>query len=170
MLIAMAGLPGSGKTTLAKRLATSLPAFRLDKDEVRAALFGSRVDYSNRQNDFCLQVMLGVAEVLFAQGEARIILDGRTFSQQQQVLDLKKAAEELAVPLHIIECVCADETARERLKQDEGHRAQNRSFDLYQQLQAQADPIPQPKLLLTTDVLELAQCVSAARDYLGVAR
>ena len=34
----MAGLPGTGKTTLARRLALALPAPHLDKDSVRAAV------------------------------------------------------------------------------------------------------------------------------------
>jgi predicted kinase len=39
MLIAMAGLPASGKSTLAARLASELAGVVLSKDQVRAALF-----------------------------------------------------------------------------------------------------------------------------------
>ena len=39
VLIAMAGLPGCGKTALAQRLAERLKAVVLDKDTIRAALF-----------------------------------------------------------------------------------------------------------------------------------
>jgi adenylylsulfate kinase len=39
MLIAMAGLPGTGKSTLANALANALGAAVLNKDRVRAALF-----------------------------------------------------------------------------------------------------------------------------------
>src|SRR5947209_2269421 len=39
MLIAMAGLPGTGKSTLARQMARALSGVVLDKDVIRAALF-----------------------------------------------------------------------------------------------------------------------------------
>src|SRR5690242_18237303 len=39
MLIAMAGLPGTGKSAIAARLAAELDAVALSKDDVRGALF-----------------------------------------------------------------------------------------------------------------------------------
>lgn len=58
MIIAMAGLPGVGKSTLARALAARLDAVVLDKDRIRASLFPpSHVDYSRDQDDFCIDVM-----------------------------------------------------------------------------------------------------------------
>ena len=39
MLIAMAGLPGTGKSTLATALADALPAVVLDKDKLRTGSY-----------------------------------------------------------------------------------------------------------------------------------
>ena len=62
MIVAMAGLPASGKSTVARLLATRLPAVLLDKDAVRGALFPSaEIDYSTAQDDLCVDVMLQVA-------------------------------------------------------------------------------------------------------------
>ena len=167
MLVAMAGLPATGKSAVAAKLEEALPGFRLDKDEVREALFRSRVDYSGAQNDFCLETMFGVAGYLLARGESFVILDGRTYAKRAQVEALKAAAKGVAAPLRIIECVCSDETARHRLTQAEGqHLAQDRTFELYRRIKAQADSIPEPKLVLDTDKLTLEGSVEQALSYL----
>ena len=52
MVVIMAGLPGSGKSTVARALAERLPATVLDKDVIRAALFApAHVEYSRVQDD-----------------------------------------------------------------------------------------------------------------------
>jgi predicted kinase len=82
MLILMAGLPGTGKSTLARALAADLGGTILNKDEIRAALFTPRdVEYSSEQDEFCMRVMLKVAGYLFRKDPGRkVFLDGRTFS------------------------------------------------------------------------------------------
>ena len=64
----MAGLPGTGKTTLAREVAEANFGPSLSKDEVRHALFSAdEIEYSSRQDDFCLQVMLETAGFLLEQ-------------------------------------------------------------------------------------------------------
>ncbi len=173
MWIMMAGLPGTGKSAMARRLIERLPrAVLLDKDAVRAALFApADIEYSTRQDDFCIQVMLQVAEYLWRRdGPRLVILDGRTFGRREQVDQVALAAERLGVPLRIIECVCADEMARQRLERDwaQGqHPAQNRTFALYRSLQAQWQPIEPAHLTLHTDG-DLDACVETALQYLAV--
>ena len=49
LLIAMAGLPGTGKSTLAAALAEALPAVVLDKDKLRAGLIPpDKIEYYPR--------------------------------------------------------------------------------------------------------------------------
>jgi predicted kinase len=171
MLIAMAGLPGTGKSTIARRLARDLPAIILDKDIIRAAIFGSEIEYSTRQDDFCMQIMLQTAEYILGEDPGKhVILDGRTFSHRYQIAACKQFADELGVPFRIIECVCADETARQRLERDaiEGrHLAANRSTDLYLSIKAHFEPIEEPKLMVDTDN-DLEQNVSRCLDYVRV--
>ncbi len=65
MLIAMAGLPGTGKSTLAERLKAELGAVVLNKDEVRAVLFPPPVlDYSAAQDDLCMAAIYAAAAAI----------------------------------------------------------------------------------------------------------
>jgi adenylylsulfate kinase len=155
MLIAMAGLPGTGKSTLARRLAQALPAIVLDKDAVRAALFPpSEIEYSTPQDDLCVDVMLKVAGYILARDARKhVILDGRTFSRRYQVDVVRAFAQDVGAALAFIECVCSDETVRQRLERDvaEGvHPAANRNFGMYLSVKARSEPIPGPKLVVDT--------------------
>jgi len=62
MIVLLAGLPGTGKSTLAANSAAHLDAAILSKDEIRQALFAPPdVEYSTAQDDFVLQIMLEAA-------------------------------------------------------------------------------------------------------------
>jgi adenylylsulfate kinase len=156
MLIAMAGLPGTGKSTLARRLAQELPAVLLDKDAVRAALFPpSEIEYSTPQDDLCVDVMLQVAGYLLAKDPRKhVILDGRTYSRGYQVETVRAFADNQGVACTFIECTCSDETVRRRLEKDIAvglHPAANRNYEMYLTIKAQAERIPGPKLVIDTD-------------------
>ena len=171
MLIIMAGLPGTGKSTIARQLALALPALILDKDSIRAALFPpERIEYATPQDDFCMGVMLQVAEYLLRQDPAtNVILDGRTFSRRYQVETVADLATRLRQPLRIIECICSDAAAQQRLTRDAAqgmHVASNRNFALYQAIKARVEPIERPKLIVNTDEelnATIAQCLQFLR-------
>ena len=169
MLVAMAGLPASGKSTVAVELSARLHAVLLSKDEIRAALFPSRlIEFSSRQDDFCIEIILQVARYILAKDpESIIIIDGRTFSKRAQIERIGAAANEFQTPLKIIECVCTDETARKRIEQDKGiHLAGNRDLELYLRLKSESDPIELPKLVLETDGVDLEENVREADWYI----
>ena len=153
MLILMAGLPGTGKSTLSRALATELRGTIIDKDQVRASLFSAPdIDYSTEQDDFCMAVMLKVAGYLFRKDPARIIfLDGRTFSQTYQLKRATGFAEAVGQPWRILECTCSESTARKRLSNDPNHVAANRNFDLYLQVKSRFEEITFPKTVIDTD-------------------
>ena len=164
----MAGLPGSGKSTLSRALAAALGGTVLDKDQIRAALFQPNdLEYSTEQDDFCMGIMLKVAGYIFRNDASRkIFLDGRTFSRRYQLDRATGFAEALGQSWRILECVCSQETARERLANDKvGHLAANRDFDLYLKVKAQFEEITVPKTVIDTDQ-PIEKCVELAKSVL----
>ncbi len=151
----MAGLPGTGKTTLARELVRHTQGALLGKDEIRAALFAPEdIEYSVEQDDFVMELMLKAARFLLQKIPARkVFLDGRPFSRRYQIDRVLEFARELAQPVAIIECICSDESARRRLDVDPDpmHPAHNRTFALYLEVRSRFEPITYPKTTINTD-------------------
>lgn len=167
----MAGLPGTGKSTLAARLAEALGGVVLSKDVVRAALFPPAVlDYSPAQDEIAMSAVYSAAGYVLARQPARpVFLDGRTFSKPGQFDAPAALAARYAVPLKVVECVCADEIARARLAADHAagrHPAGNRTPDLYTLSKAAAVPLTVERLTLDTGSLSPDECASRAIAYL----
>jgi adenylylsulfate kinase len=156
MIILMAGLPGTGKSTLARELAQQMNGRVLSKDEFRHSLFKpEEVEYSARQDDFCLQLMLETAGYLLSRDPAKIVfLDGRPFSRRYQIENVLAVATSLHQPWRILECVCSEETVRRRLEADAdggSHPAGDRNFQLYLEVKARFEAILHPKTVIDTD-------------------
>ena len=167
MLILMAGLPGTGKSTLSQALAAKLGGTVINKDELRAALFEpGDIEYSTEQDEFCMRVMLKVAGYLLRKDPARkVFLDGRTFSRRYQLDRATGYAQAIGQPWRILECICRDDTARQRLDHDRAHLAQNRDSHLYLEVKARFEEITFPKTVIDTD-LPLETCVQIAKTAL----
>jgi predicted kinase len=153
MLVLMAGLPATGKSTLSRALAAEVGGTVLGKDLIRAALFSEQdIEYSTQQDDFCMAVMLKVAGYLFRKDPSRMVfLDGRTFSQSYQLRRATGYAEAIGQQWRIIECECREDTARKRLAEHSSHPAANRDFNLYLEVRSRFQPITLPKIVIDTD-------------------
>jgi predicted kinase len=167
MIVVMAGLPGTGKSTLARGLAEALGGVVLNKDVLRADLFQKFVEYSTEQDDFVQDLMLRTGEYLLARHpELMVFFDGRTFSRTYQIKSVVDTADRLGTPWRIIECVCAERVAKKRIEKGRRHPAQNRTVELYLKIRDSFEPIECSKLAVDTSAgMDLA--LAEARAYLG---
>ncbi len=151
--VIFAGLPGTGKSTLARALADRLGAAILDKDRVRGALFPDALtDYSAEQDQLCMRAIVEAAAYLTERRRVKyIFFDGRTFSARAQIEDVLLAAKQAGARWRILHVTCADAVAEERLAgNDPGHPAKNRDPALYRRIKQHFEPILQPKLEVDT--------------------
>lgn len=170
MIVIMAGLPGCGKSTLARKLAERTSGVVLDKDVVRSALFPPQdIEYSRKQNDFCMHVLFETAAYLLTKDPQRFIfLDGRPFARNMQVQEVLDLAARLRQSWRILECVCSEETSRSRLEAQTGeHPAADRTFELYLRVKGHWEEIVEPKVVIDTE-RPLEDCVNEALQVLRV--
>jgi adenylylsulfate kinase len=166
--VLFAGLPGTGKSTLARVMADRLGAAVLDKDRVRGALFpGALTDYSTQQDQLCMDAMLDAAAYLTERKRVEFIFfDGRTFSSRVQIEDVLFAAARAGARWRILHVKCADVVAEERLgRSDPSNPAQNRDPALYRRIKQHFEPITQAKLEVDT-TLGTDALLAGVEEYL----
>ena len=152
-IVALAGLPGTGKSRVAAELSKLLDAPVLDKDRVRAELLGAAVDASSAQDEAAMTAIRARAGELARAGARDVILDGRTYTRRIHVDELRAFARRIGAELVLVECVCDAGIARKRIARDlrEGlHPAPNRTPELHDELRSAAEPIEGDKIVIDT--------------------
>ena len=116
LIVPLIGLPGAGKSTIARTLETRLGLRRVCRDAIRRAMF-PHCNYSFVENRAAFRTVLLAVEINCLLGESSVI-DGMTFSRRadyDQVVALADAHGFDVLPL-LIDCPPA--LARERIARD----------------------------------------------------
>jgi predicted kinase len=169
MLIVMTGLPATGKTTLAGKLAAEIDAVIVSKDDLREAAFPPSVrDYSSAQNDLCMEMVYHAVDYIIRRWPGKnVIIDGRTYRRKPQVERLVEFAGSLAIEPEFIECMCSDDVARRRLEgAASGHAAADRDVARYLALKAHSDALELCRLTLDTGSVDVKAAVRLCVAYL----
>jgi predicted kinase len=154
-VIALMGLPGSGKSSLLAALALPLPV--IDRDAIRAAMFPQPFDGRSEKDAAISAVWAALAARLkFGQ---QVVIDGMTFASQRnrdQVARIARAqsATALEVFLDVPPEVCA-----QRVAAQVGHPSPERNAALVYEVAARFEPVSPQALRLdgTQPMAELAR-------------
>ncbi|HEX6834126.1 MAG TPA: AAA family ATPase, partial [Rudaea sp.] len=113
VVVALIGLPGSGKTLVARALADQLGFRRVCRDEIRHAMF-PRCSYTFVEKRAAFRALLLALEINCMLGESTVI-DGMTFSRRRDLLRVDSVIRRyhyLPIPIYLD---CPVDVARARV-------------------------------------------------------
>ena len=146
MIIIICGLPGIGKTKVAKNLAPLVNAVILSTDKIRKELL-SRPMYGWREKRLIYDVMILMAKYLDKVG-INCILDA-TFTRE---LSRHAVKEKLGLgnkDFHIIECICPEDIVILRLRQRK-HDYSDANFSVYNKMKKIYEPVKEEHITIDT--------------------
>lgn len=160
-LIVVTGLPGSGKTKVAKEIAKGYGAELLSSDVLRREVAAVPV--------YTEQKKLGVYDRMFeraekALGQKQNVVMDATFYRAELRKNTKKIAWKFKAKFLLIECVADEAVIKERLEQrfmDNKHQS-DADWGVYEKIKGQFERINEKHKILDTS----AGSIEAARNFL----
>jgi predicted kinase len=146
LIIVICGLPGVGKTTLARDLAPLINAVILSSDKIRKELV-PRPTYTRQEVKLIYDVMMLLAKYLYDAG-INFIIDA-TFNKQKSRSELKR---KLMIPekkLCIVECVCPEDIIISRLRSRKNDYS-DADLAIYERMKKAYEPILEDHIVVDT--------------------
>jgi len=162
LLIIITGLPGVGKTTLAKSLAPLVNGQVLSTDKIRKELF-SNPTYSQLEQREVFDAMISAAKNLTSSG-TNCILDA-TFNREQSRTEVKNKLGLTDDQFHVIECICQEEVAISRLESRKNDYS-DATVEVYQKMKIIREPVKAEHLTLNT-IIPPDENARKAMDYIS---
>jgi hypothetical protein len=140
-LILVCGLPGTGKSTVAKHIAKDSRAVFLSTDVTRKRLL-KKPAYSQEEKEMVYGLLFEKADN-FLKASRKVVLDG-TFYKEELRERARKIAEKNRSTFAIVEVVCSEKIVKYRLEE----RAKTKSisdadFRVYKKIRQHFEPIRQ---------------------------
>lgn len=164
--LALIGLPGAGKTTLAESLIKRIVGLRIvSRDRVRGAMFDP-CTFSNVEKDAAFQALRLAQEAIWQRPESTVA-DGICFSDANMLDCVVDDATRYGIQLIAVNCQCPLEIAIDRVEADRrlgSHSAKDRDAALVRRVKERFFDVPtifpsidmtQTPLRVTEDMLEI---------------
>jgi len=151
VLVMLSGLPGSGKSYLARRLAEEMPFLIIESDRVRKVLYPSP-QYTAEESTLTHRVCHALIEKKLRAG-LRVIHDATNLIEFHREL-VRRIAERAKARVIIVRVVASEEAIRQRMeKRQESrtpHDLSDADWSVYQRMVPREEPIRRPHLVVDT--------------------
>lgn len=160
MLILISGLPGSGKSTVARNYVARYGGVHISSDLLRNSL-GLLGHYEAADKEKVYAAMLEQTRDALAKGQ-HVVVDS-TFFRQTIRAPFEQIAEMLKIPVFRIEICAAEETIRRRLQSQRPDSEAD--FVVYDQIRRAFEAWTAPHLTLFSDTRSPDELAKAIYDY-----
>ncbi len=169
ILIMLSGLPGTGKSYLARRLVEIIPFVIIESDQVRKMLF-PQTQYTAEESYWVHRTCHALMAKLLRKG-VRVIYDATNLHERHRELVYRLADRE-GVKLMIVKIVAPEEVVSERLqsRHEEGrdhHDISDADWKVYKRMARRAEPIGRNYVVVDTskeldiDITKLLRLIRA---------
>lgn len=160
----VAGLPGTGKSTLAAALSEKLQGAHLNTDKIRHEL-GMQGKYDEASKAYIYKELY-TRTAAFLQGGGIVVVDG-TFYQESLRLEFCELARQTGVQVVWIEVRAGEDTVRKRMQIQRQYSEAD--FGVYLAIREKFEPLSgADHLTLWSDRLTLEEMVRETEQYLMV--
>jgi predicted kinase len=171
-LILITGLPGIGKTTLARELARQTKGIHFDLDDTKRVvvpeyMVTESIDPHEFRYKYYAEAIRRLPD-LFGQSSAQIVIMDETFHLQGFRRMWREAARQLNIRLHWVEAVCDEEIVKERLSngRDRGnHILVDKGYQMYLLFRKAFEPIKGPHEVVDTNKDIVPQVQRMVREW-----
>ena len=170
VVVALIGLPGAGKSVVARAIEDQLGLRRVCRDAIRYAMF-PKCAYSFAEKRAAFRAMLLALEINCLLGESSV-LDGVTFSRRRDLARVDAAIRRYGFTPIPIFLDCPPQIARARIAEDiahDKHLARDRTPDTVTEVLTRFDP-PPPSALRIDATLPAARMCRLAVDAVAAIR
>jgi len=144
--VIICGLPGVGKSTLAKNLAPMINATILSSDKIRKEVFPNHT-YSPFERKLVYDVMIILAKYL-NEVRCNCILDA-TFNREDSRVEIREKLQLNDREFQVIECFCPEEFVISRLKSRKDDYS-DATIEIYQKMKKIYEPVKVGHIIVDT--------------------
>jgi predicted kinase len=162
MLIIVAGLPGSGKSYFAEKLASMLGFTYINSDQLRQTMHVSG-KYTPEDKLLVYNAMLREAAWKLEQKES-VVVDATFYHHSMREMFVR-LARAYNVPLHLIEIFADEIVIKERLKSP--RKYSEADYSVYEKVRDDFEEITMPHLVLESADNNIDEMLTKARAYIA---
>ena len=155
------GLPGTGKTYFAKRLADKIKAVHLGSDQLRMKLISERTYSTSEKTKIYEQLLTKTLETL---SSGQSVVADATFYLKSFRKKFISEVSRLGIYPRIILIQASEQTVRDRIRLK--RQDSEADFLVYKQVRDLFEPVSENKLVLDTDSNSIEECIDKALKYL----